>query len=61
MSNSQSCSTDSYNFDSRKRKFQIRKIQMMKMFRDSLERRLAAITASIDKLQEQIDTSQTSE
>ena len=39
----------------RRHTFHKRKLEVLEFYKDSLERRIAAITASIDKLQEQIN------
>ncbi len=39
----------------RKRNYQNKKLEILKSYKDSLERRIAAIGASIDILEQQID------
>ncbi len=41
--------------EERKSRFQQRKLEMLKLFRDSLERRIASVTASIATLEQQIE------
>ena len=38
-----------------KKYFQVNKLNMLKMFKDSLERKIAAVSASISVLEEQIN------
>ena len=45
----------STNATSRKTRFQRNKLTLLKLFRDSLERRIAATNAAITKLEEQIE------
>ncbi|WP_269622932.1 hypothetical protein [Prochlorococcus marinus] len=47
------CST-SVSAEKRRNNFHKRKLEVLLFYKDSLERRLAALSASIDKLQEQI-------
>ncbi len=42
----------------RRRRFHERKLEMLKLYRDSLERRLASINASINTITEQIERDQ---
>ncbi len=53
--------TDSCDFpkstSSRRIRYQMRKLNMMKFYRDSLERRLSAMNASISTLESQIERS----
>ena len=53
MSNSNFCATTVEPAE-RKKKFQNRKLRMLLFIRDGIERRLAAINASIDTLNQQI-------
>ena len=39
----------------RKKNYQNRKLELLKLYKDSLERRIAAISASIDVLETQIN------
>ena len=48
------CNSSDYNSSDKKRRFQQRRLQMLIFIRDSIERRLSATNASIDKLNEQI-------
>ncbi len=41
--------------DKRRHKFHQRKLEMLKFYRDSIERRLASLNASIDTLETQIN------
>ena len=50
MSTSDLCGT----FEERKLKYKRRKLQMMTMLKEAMERKLAALNASIDTLQTQI-------
>ena len=50
MSTSDSCGS----FEQRKLKYKTRKLQMMTMLKEAMERKLAALNASIDTLQTQI-------
>ena len=43
----------------RKRNYQNRKLELLKLYRDSLERRIASINASIEVLEKQIDRDST--
>ena len=52
MRNSNCCSKST--FEQRKSKYQEKKLQILIMLRDSFERRLCSINASIEKLEEQI-------
>tara|TARA_Y100001968_G_C19233774_1_gene655811 strand:+ start:419 stop:607 length:189 start_codon:yes stop_codon:yes gene_type:complete len=58
MKNSSFCSSTS---NEKIRFFQQRKLRMLLMMKDAIERRLAAITATIDTLQSQIDRNSESE
>ena len=49
-----SCSSSS-DPKQRRRRFQIRKLEMLSLYRDALERRLAAANASIAALETQIN------
>jgi len=49
-----SCYSTSFS-NQRKARYQNRKLEMLKLFRDSLERRLSAINASISTLERQIE------
>ncbi len=49
------CTSTMSSFSNRKKIYMQRKLEMMMMFRDSLERRVAAVNATITKLTEQID------
>ena len=51
----------SKNWSERKRIFQARKLNFLIFLKESYERKLAAITASISKLEEQINSSNPSE
>ncbi len=46
----------SSNWNERKRIFQVRKLNFLISVKESYERKLAAITASISKLEEQINS-----
>ena len=46
------CNTDKYSYRAR---LQIKRLNMLKYFRDSLERRLSAVNASISTLESQIE------
>tara|TARA_Y100001968_G_scaffold292178_1_gene297163 strand:+ start:766 stop:939 length:174 start_codon:yes stop_codon:yes gene_type:complete len=50
------CFESSKNWNERKRFFQSRKLNFLISVKESYERKLAAITASISKLEEQIET-----
>ena len=50
----------SKNWSERKKYFQARKLNFLISVKESYERKLAAITASIAKLEEQMNTSTTS-
>ena len=50
----------SKNWSERKKFFQVRKLNFLISVKESYERKLAAITASISKLEEQINSSNTS-
>ena len=54
----ESCSSNS-DKTSRRKRFQSRKLEMLRFFRDSLERRLSAIDASISTLESQIERDKT--
>ncbi len=45
----------SINSSERRQRYQNRKLEMLELWRDSLERRLASTRASIDMLKEQIE------
>ncbi len=45
--------------DKRKRNYQNRKLELLKLYKDSLERRIASINASIEVLEKQIDRDNT--
>ncbi len=45
----------------RKRNYQNKKLEILKIYKDSLERRIAAIGASIDILEQQIDRDKNTE
>tara|TARA_Y100001968_G_C19200030_1_gene639479 strand:+ start:165 stop:359 length:195 start_codon:yes stop_codon:yes gene_type:complete len=47
--------------EQRRQIFQKRKLEMLSLFRDGLERRLAAVKASISTLEEQISRNKNSE
>ncbi|WP_320667708.1 hypothetical protein [Prochlorococcus sp. MIT 1307] len=49
-----SCSTK-INYSKRRNRYQNRKLELLNYIKDSLERRLAAITASISTLENQIE------
>ena len=49
------------NWSERKKKFQARKLNFLISVKESYERKLAAITASISKLEEQMNSSTPSE
>ena len=48
--------TSSQNWSERKKFFQARKLNFLVSVKESYERKLAAITASISKLEEQMNT-----
>ena len=50
----------SRNWSERKRFFQVRKLNFLISVKESYERKLAAITASISKLEEQMNSTTTS-
>ena len=50
----------SRNWSERKKIFQVRKLNFLTSLKESYERKLAAITASISKLEEQMDSSTSS-
>ena len=50
---SESCMTDS-NANKRRLYFNRKKLEMLTIYRDSIERRLSALNASIDTLSQQI-------
>tara|TARA_Y100001968_G_scaffold70381_1_gene61520 strand:+ start:475 stop:666 length:192 start_codon:yes stop_codon:yes gene_type:complete len=52
--------TSSQNWSERKRFFQAKKLNFLISVKESYERKLAAITASISKLEEQMNTNTTS-
>ncbi len=49
----------SQNWDERKKFFQLKKLNFLISVKESYERKLAAITASISKLEEQMNSSST--
>ncbi|KGG15285.1 MULTISPECIES: hypothetical protein [unclassified Prochlorococcus] len=51
------CSSNS-TAQKRRQNFYHRKLELLSMYRDSLERRIVAINASISKLEEQINRDQ---
>ena len=53
--NSKSC-LNSVTPEKRREMFQKRKLELLVLFRDSLERRLAAVNASIDTLKSQMES-----
>ena len=52
--------TSSQNWSERKKFFQAKKLDFLISVKESYERKLAAITASISKLEEQMNTNTTS-
>ena len=50
------CFKSSKNWSERKSFFQARKLNFLTLVKESYERKLAAITASISKLEEQMET-----
>ena len=52
--------TSSQNWSERKKYFQAKKLSFLISVKESYERKLAAITASISKLEEQMNTNTTS-
>ena len=52
--------TSSQNWSERKKFFQARKLNFLVSVKESYERKLAAITASISKLEEQMNTNSSS-
>ena len=50
-----SCSTKSMTSSDRKKRFQVKRLAMLNFIKDAIERRLAAVNATIEKLEEQID------
>ena len=54
------CFESSRNWNERKKFFQARKLNFLISVKESYERKLAAITASISKLEEQMDSTTTS-
>ena len=48
------CSNEKF-FEERRKRFQYRKLEVLKYVKDSLDRRLSAVSASIAKLEEQIE------
>ena len=52
--------TSSQNWSERKKFFQAKKLNFLISVKESYERKLAAITASISKLEEQMNTNTTS-
>ena len=50
------CFDSSKNWNERKRFFQARKLNFLTSVKESYERKLAAITASISKLEEQMES-----
>ena len=51
--------TSSQNWSERKKYFQAKKLNFLISVKESYERKLAAITASISKLEEQMNTNTT--
>ncbi len=49
------CSNNSMDFSEKKKKFQQRKLNMLLMFKEAIERRLSAVKATIETLEKQID------
>ena len=47
--------------DKRKRNYRNKKLEVLNLYRDSLERRIAAISASIEVLEQQINRDDNSE
>tara|TARA_Y100001968_G_C19343284_1_gene710703 strand:+ start:874 stop:1026 length:153 start_codon:yes stop_codon:yes gene_type:complete len=43
------------DFSEKKKKFQQRKLNMLLMFKEAIERRLSAVKATIETLEKQID------
>ncbi len=52
------CNSSNMDSTERKKQFQTRKLKMLCFIRDGIERRLSAINASIDTLNEQIQRDQ---
>ncbi len=46
---------DLNDFAEKRKRYQIRKLHMLTLYRDSMERRVAALNASIGTLEEQIN------
>jgi len=58
MKNTSTCCQE-VNWSKRRRKFQDRKLSLLTFIRDSYERKLAAVNASIEKLNEQMNYPET--
>ncbi len=54
MSHSSSCSSK-MDYTERKNVFRLRKLEMLRFIQDKLERRMAALSASIETLEKQIE------
>ncbi len=52
---SSNCCNSTMEYSERKRKFQKRRLNLLILIRDGLERRLAGLNASIDTLNQQIE------
>ena len=52
------CWLSDENYKQKKKKYQQTKLRVMNSYRDSLERRIAAVNASIQVLKEQIDSNE---
>ena len=53
--------TDEINRKQRKERFQQRKLELLILFRDSLERRISATNATISTLEKQIERNQSTD
>lgn len=53
--------TDEINRKQRKERFQQRKLELLILFRDSLERRISATNATISTLEQQIERNQSTD
>ena len=52
------CWLSDENYKQKKKKYQQTKLRVMNSYRDSLERRIAAVNASIEVLKEQINSNE---
>ena len=55
------CSPRSMSFQQKKKYFQVRRLEMLKMMKEAIERRLSAIEATISTLEHQIKNTEGTE